>query len=1049
MKPKCSNSVLVFGTGNILPCTPYVLRSIDSETEWLFSNPNQLCCVHNRDEQAKPSEISHEWYPNSEQFLSLRGQINSELECDTLEQLFCFPHFVQHSKDCILKTWQAYHGDFFSACQSLLQGCISGCFKKQLAPPSLPPFLVNSFDSFKFPEFTGSSRFDFDHLLKNFPNVKRTILLSLWDKHKGSVSAIKNELFRELRRSKDSRVLGKQQNPDYSFPRAQAHSFRKPWAPQAVSSIEGKEANFQQKPHNTSQERNGVKCTQLNDDRVIVSRKEKKRLETIEKNVIQFSSDHSNKINSVRKSLHPCSLTDLEIAFLVQFLNCDVDKTIQQISKPSFSMDKFKASLQLPEKFLKDPILTVVPEVFRTSEEKCNESSFSSPSPNSVATLDIANNNVEHSTSAPLPEVNHLSVTCSKAVFSKNEPQFDAVSEDKNSQSCAFSQIQERFPTIDSDFVMDILRNCAYNVSTATDSIVFLTGISPTMVENAVQIDEEFYSFEDDFSALMKLFPGKSTDELRAQLTLHHGNIDKTIDFYLNRTEKPERSGFSGKNGEEKKAVHSVSFDSQLQEQAPKDNFRDEIERVTSLFQCSDKEKAIITEVISFFPEFAIEELISRLRMNSKGDKNELLAYCSQVLGVERDGMKTADEHESFVFTGSASPRGRFSLGHPTVIQEESVEINDSLSSNDGCSRQDAHPLDVIESCSDDDGTSSLIFTTLASQFPQLDSDVLNSILEAHCFDIEEATAAVLQHMNSLKNCSDKFYSVDEIEHILKDLFLQPDDEMVRKIAAVCEGNLSTALEIIVALHENLEDVPQSSEDTHDHPPEHNRSLHHRRRRWGRKLTSEELGEVMKNLRVRPAAPRPIQGTLSAAGDNQAEQFEKRYFLQKIRSDYYSEKCPLDDQELFQRARQHFNCAELFRDELEKIKPGQNEELRKLFKLKAQRHRLCGEACNRRARNLAFTRHNSTKDNSKEIDLHNLNVPDALSLLAQFLSYQRMERLLNKKMPDVFIIITGKGLHSDGGVAKIKPAVIDYLEKHHYVFEEMASGGALRVYPKN
>lgn len=73
-----------------------------------------------------------------------------------------------------------------------------------------------------------------------------------------------------------------------------------------------------------------------------------------------------------------------------------------------------------------------------------------------------------------------------------------------------------------------------------------------------------------------------------------------------------------------------------------------------------------------------------------------------------------------------------------------------------------------------------------------------------------------------------------------------------------------------------------------------------------------------------------------------------------------------------------------------------------------------------------------------EIDLHGLIVYEAIKEIRGF--------LLNYLAKDSrVIIITGRGLNSPGGEAKIKPAVIEWLDEHNYEHYDVYEGGALEV----
>jgi DNA-nicking Smr family endonuclease len=87
---------------------------------------------------------------------------------------------------------------------------------------------------------------------------------------------------------------------------------------------------------------------------------------------------------------------------------------------------------------------------------------------------------------------------------------------------------------------------------------------------------------------------------------------------------------------------------------------------------------------------------------------------------------------------------------------------------------------------------------------------------------------------------------------------------------------------------------------------------------------------------------------------------------------------------------------------------------------------------NSRAAALILHLHNDLS--SQFLDLHGLYVDEALAALE--------DKLQSTTDQPVLYVITGKGLHSKGD-ARIKPAVISYLNSKAYRFEELP--GKLKV----
>jgi len=86
----------------------------------------------------------------------------------------------------------------------------------------------------------------------------------------------------------------------------------------------------------------------------------------------------------------------------------------------------------------------------------------------------------------------------------------------------------------------------------------------------------------------------------------------------------------------------------------------------------------------------------------------------------------------------------------------------------------------------------------------------------------------------------------------------------------------------------------------------------------------------------------------------------------------------------------------------------------------------------------------STNKGETWIDLHGLHVDESLAFLDEF-----MEKLEKEVYTGIVYVVTGTGNHSSNSRAKIKPAIIDWLESWGYVWREMSvdkvHGGVLAV----
>ncbi|XP_053560013.1 NEDD4-binding protein 2 [Bombina bombina] len=98
---------------------------------------------------------------------------------------------------------------------------------------------------------------------------------------------------------------------------------------------------------------------------------------------------------------------------------------------------------------------------------------------------------------------------------------------------------------------------------------------------------------------------------------------------------------------------------------------------------------------------------------------------------------------------------------------------------------------------------------------------------------------------------------------------------------------------------------------------------------------------------------------------------------------------------------------------------------------------------NHRAALKIFQRANEFLLPENILDLHGLHVDEAMKHFRKVLQDKREEYRKNGGKSHLSVI-TGRGNHSQGGVARIKPAVIDYLKNHDFRFSEIRPG-VLRI----
>lgn len=95
---------------------------------------------------------------------------------------------------------------------------------------------------------------------------------------------------------------------------------------------------------------------------------------------------------------------------------------------------------------------------------------------------------------------------------------------------------------------------------------------------------------------------------------------------------------------------------------------------------------------------------------------------------------------------------------------------------------------------------------------------------------------------------------------------------------------------------------------------------------------------------------------------------------------------------------------------------------------------------NHRASQKILEATNADKKDANSLDLHLLHVPEAISATQEFLSERRRVLIARGMKKMQLSLITGRGAHSAGGQAKLKPAIKEFLQKSGYIFYEANSG---------
>ncbi|CAL8331589.1 unnamed protein product [Merluccius merluccius] len=169
-----------------------------------------------------------------------------------------------------------------------------------------------------------------------------------------------------------------------------------------------------------------------------------------------------------------------------------------------------------------------------------------------------------------------------------------------------------------------------------------------------------------------------------------------------------------------------------------------------------------------------------------------------------------------------------------------------------------------------------------------------------------------------------------------------------------------------------------------------------------------------KEREKRPTLPDPVISQYQDMEDPEYEDFRAEASLQKRRQ-----------QENFAKAAEAFKQGK--------------KDVASFYAQQGHLHVQKMREANHRAAMQIFKQVNSSLLPRNILDLHGLHVDEALQHMAQVLQDKTTEYQQGLCRPQLSVI-TGRGNHSQGGVARIRPAVIDYLTNKHYRFTEPKTG---------
>nr|XP_046269555.1 NEDD4-binding protein 2 isoform X2 [Scatophagus argus] len=191
------------------------------------------------------------------------------------------------------------------------------------------------------------------------------------------------------------------------------------------------------------------------------------------------------------------------------------------------------------------------------------------------------------------------------------------------------------------------------------------------------------------------------------------------------------------------------------------------------------------------------------------------------------------------------------------------------------------------------------------------------------------------------------------------------------------------------------------------------------------------LDEEPAKTVVAPEAPRPVHYRAASKERDKKPP-------ESIITDYQDTEDPEYEDFRAEANLQRHRQLESFSKAAEAFKQGR-KEVASFYAQQGHLHGRQMREAHHRAAIQIFERVNSSLLPNNILDLHGLHVDEALDYLAQVLQEKISDCEQGLCRPQLSVI-TGRGNHSQGGVARIRPAVRDYLTNKHYRFTEPKPG---------
>ncbi|XP_069130477.1 serine-rich adhesin for platelets-like isoform X2 [Argopecten irradians] len=199
--------------------------------------------------------------------------------------------------------------------------------------------------------------------------------------------------------------------------------------------------------------------------------------------------------------------------------------------------------------------------------------------------------------------------------------------------------------------------------------------------------------------------------------------------------------------------------------------------------------------------------------------------------------------------------------------------------------------------------------------------------------------------------------------------------------------------------------------------------------------------EPPKNVMTAEASEAYEEKLIAAAKQQSLQEMMDNYMYSPEETETFQEHEDPDYDDFRAEANIHYRLRhECFQKAQEAYRRGMRD-VASFYSKQGHSHTQKIKEANRRAADKILQSRNTLMKERSAVDLHGLHVDEAIEALERIIPEREEDLRVNPdKRKQHLVIITGRGNHSKGGIARIRPAVLRFLVTNGYKYSEIYKG---------